>query len=50
MCKMFKKYALQSSTIVIIIANSTGPDEMQHFIWVYAAFHLGLYCLSNKKG
>ena len=27
--------------IVIILANSADPVEIQH----YAAFHLGLYCL-----
>ena len=27
--------------VVLIIANSADPDEMQH----YAAFHLGLHCL-----
>ena len=25
----------------LILANSAGPDEMQH----HAAFHLGLHCL-----
>ena len=28
---------------VLILANSAEPDEMQH----YAAFHLGLHCLSK---
>ena len=28
-------------TIVLILANSVDPGEMQH----YAAFHLGLHCL-----
>ena len=27
--------------VVLTLANSTDPDEMQH----YAAFHLGLHCL-----
>ena len=27
--------------VVLILANSEDPDEMQH----YAAFHLGLHCL-----
>ena len=27
--------------VVLILANSAGPDEMQH----NAAFHLGLHCL-----
>ena len=27
--------------VVLILANSADPDEMQH----YAAFHLGLHCL-----
>ena len=26
--------------VVLILANCTDPDEMQH----YAAFHLGLHC------
>ena len=30
-----------SLKIVLILANSADPDEMQH----YAAFHLGLHCL-----
>ena len=30
-----------SLKVVLILANSTDPDEMQH----YAAFHLGLHCL-----
>ena len=30
-----------SLNVVLIIANSVDPDEMQH----YAAFYLGLYCL-----
>ena len=30
-----------SLKIVLILANSADPDEMQQ----YAAFHLGLYCL-----
>ena len=33
---------IMSSKIVLIIANSVAPDEMQHD----AAFHLGLQCLS----
>ena len=28
---------------VLILANSADPDKMQH----YAAFHLGLHCLSK---
>ena len=31
------------SEIVLILANSVDPDEMQH----YAAFHLGLHCLQK---
>ena len=27
--------------VVLILANSADPDEIQH----YAAFHLGLHCL-----
>ena len=30
-----------SSKVVLILANSVDPDEMQH----YAAFHLGHHCL-----
>ena len=30
-----------SLKVVLILANSVDPDEMQH----YAAFHLGLHCL-----
>ena len=30
-----------SLEIVLILTNSAGPDEMQH----YAAFHLGLHYL-----
>ena len=29
--------------VVLILANSADPDEMQH----YAAFHLGLHCLPS---
>ena len=32
-----------SLKIVSIITNSVDPDEMQH----YAAFHLGLHCLTK---
>ena len=32
-----------SLKIVLILANSADPDEMQHD----AAFHLGLYCLQK---
>ena len=31
-----------SLKVVLILANSADPDEMQH----YAAFHLGLTCLA----
>ena len=30
-----------SLKVVLILANSANPDELQH----YAAFHLGLHCL-----
>ena len=30
-----------SLKVVLILANSADPDEMQH----YTAFHLGLHCL-----
>ena len=30
-----------SLKVVLIVANSADPDEMQH----YAAFHLGLSCM-----
>ena len=29
--------------VILILANSADPDEMQH----YAAIHLGLQCLLN---
>ena len=29
--------------IILTLANSANPDKMQH----YAAFHLGIYCLSK---
>ena len=32
-----------SLKIVLVLANSADPDEMQHD----AAFHLGLHCLPN---
>ena len=32
-----------SLKFVLIIANSAGPDEMQH----YAAFHLRLHCYAK---
>ena len=39
---MFLKYdVFLSLKVVLILANSALPDEMQH----YAAFHLGLHCL-----
>ena len=37
------KYVIRSLNIVFIITNSADPDEIQH----YAAFHLGIHCLSN---
>ena len=33
---------LMSLDLVLILANSAEPGEMKH----YAAFHLGLHCLS----
>ena len=33
--------AFLSLKVVLILANSADPDEMQH----YAAFHLGPHCL-----
>ena len=33
-----------SLKVVLILANSTDPDEMQQF----AAFHLGLHCLDQS--
>ena len=39
-----QKYCIVSLKIDFAIANSVDPDEMQH----YAAFHLGLHCLSKK--
>ena len=35
-----------SLRVVLILANSADPDEMQH----YAAFHLGLHCQSTLIG
>ena len=32
-----------SLKVVLILANSADPDEMQH----YTAFHLGLRCLQS---
>ena len=32
---------LSLKVVLILIANSADPDELQH----YAAFHLGLHCL-----
>ena len=32
-----------SLKVVLILANSADPDEMQQ----YAGFHLGLHCLPN---
>ena len=37
-------YVLMSLKIVLILANSADPDEMQH----YAAFHHGLHCQSLR--
>ena len=34
---------LLSLRVVLILANSADPDEMQ----LYAAFHLGIPCLLN---
>ena len=34
---------LQFLNVVLILANSVDPDEMQH----YAAFHLGHHCLQK---
>ena len=34
-----------SLKVVLILANTADPDEMQH----YAAFHLGLYCLPKYR-
>ena len=36
-----KLLCISAPEIVLILANSAEPDEMQH----YAAFHLGLHCL-----
>ena len=33
-----------SLKVVFILANSSDPDEMQH----YAVFHLGLHCLPKN--
>ena len=34
-----------SLKVVLILANTADPDEMQH----YAAFHLGLHCLPKYQ-
>ena len=40
--RIFLNYDVNLSlTVVLILANSVDPDEMQH----YAAFHLVLHCL-----
>ena len=42
--KKYLKYdVFLSLQVVLILANSADPDEMQH----YAAFHLSLHCLSE---
>ena len=41
MIRKYHNHKLQSLKTVLILPNSTDPDEMQH----HAAFHLGLYCL-----
>ena len=39
--EFFNNYVLHSLKLVLIIANSAGPNEMLYF----APFHLGLHCL-----
>ena len=39
---MYSVHLFLSLNVVVILANSADPDEMQHLI---AAFHLGLHCL-----
>ena len=34
-------FSVSEGCFTLILANSAGPDEMQHC----AAFHLGLHCL-----
>ena len=41
--KRFLNHVFLSLTVVLILANSAEPDEMQHD----AAFHLGLHCLQK---
>ena len=41
----FSKSLLLSLKIVLLLANSADPDEMQHD----AAFHLGLHCLPSTR-
>ena len=38
--KFLNYHVFLSLKVVLILANSEDPDEMQH----YAAFHLGLHC------
>ena len=43
---MFLNYdVFLSLKVVLILANSKDPDEMQHT----AAFHLGLHCLPHSE-
>ena len=43
--KFSELWSFLSLKIVLILANSADPNEMQH----YAAFHLGLHCLPKYK-
>ena len=38
-----QKVCISFPKTVLVLANCADPDEMQH----YAAFHLGLHCLSK---
>ena len=42
---LLKNNVFLSLKVVLILPNSADPDEMQH----YAAFHLGLHCLSKYQ-
>ena len=45
LCWLHGERSLPIGRLVLILANSEDPDEMQHYA---AAFHLGLHCLPNS--
>ena len=40
---IYVEFSKMTLKVVLILANSADPDEMQH----YAAFHLGLHCFQK---